>query len=55
VQKNNPRISIAGWDVPVGMRAAEMGLCSKIDTERLTYFKDMYDWSIIRYNNEVKS
>jgi len=54
VQKNNPRISIAGWDVPVGMRAAEMGLCSKIDTERLTYFKDMYDWSIIRYNNEVK-
>jgi putative spermidine/putrescine transport system substrate-binding protein len=54
VMKNNPRVSIAGWDVPIGMRAAEMGLCAKIDGDKISHFKDMYDWSIIRYNNEVK-
>jgi putative spermidine/putrescine transport system substrate-binding protein len=54
VMKDNPRISIAGWDVPIGLAAAEMGLCETIDPVKLPSLKLLYDWAISRYNGEIK-
>jgi putative spermidine/putrescine transport system substrate-binding protein len=54
VMKDNPRVSIAGWDTPIGVRAAEMGLCAKIDVAKVPNLKNMYDWAIIRVDGDVK-
>jgi putative spermidine/putrescine transport system substrate-binding protein len=54
VMKDNPRVTIAGWDVPIGLAAADMGLCETIDPEKLPNMKILYDWAISRQNNEVK-
>ncbi len=54
VMKDNPRITIAGWDAPIGVKAAEMGLCAKIDADKIPNLKDMYDWTIIRINGDIK-
>jgi putative spermidine/putrescine transport system substrate-binding protein len=56
VQKDNPRITIAGWDIPVGATAAEMGLAATIDLNKLPNVKDnMYDWCLVRQGNDVKA
>lgn len=54
VMKDNPRITIAGWDAPVGARAAEMELCAKIDLQKIPNVKDIYDWCIVRVGGDVK-
>ena len=55
VQKDNPRITIAGWDTPIGARAAEMALCATIDLNKLPTVKDnMYDWCLIKLGGDVK-
>lgn len=54
VMKDNPRITIAGWDVPIGLAAADMDLCETIDPAKLPNMKLLYDWAISRQNNEVK-
>ena len=55
VQKDNPRITLAGWDTPIGARAVEMGLTATIDLNKLPNVKDnMYDWCLVKQGNEVK-
>jgi putative spermidine/putrescine transport system substrate-binding protein len=54
IMKNNPRITIAGWDAPVGARAAEMGLCATIDLQKIPNVENMYDWCLVRLGGDVK-
>ena len=55
VQKDNPRITIAGWDIPVGVGAAEMGLAATIDLDKLPNVKgNMYNWCFVRRGGDVK-
>jgi putative spermidine/putrescine transport system substrate-binding protein len=54
VMKENPRITICGWDVPIGARAAEMGLCETIDLQKIPNAKTMYDWCVVRIGGHVK-
>jgi len=55
IQKDNPRITIVGWDTPIGVMGAEMGLCATIDINKLPNVKDnMYDWCITKLGGDVK-
>jgi len=54
VMKDNPRITIAGWDVPLGLAAADMGLCETIDPSKFGSYKLLYDWAISKHEGEVK-
>jgi putative spermidine/putrescine transport system substrate-binding protein len=53
LMKDNPRVTIAGWDSPVGARGAEMGLCSKIDISKIPNVKDMYEWALVKQGGDV--
>lgn len=44
-QLPNPRVSVAHWDVAVGISACETGLCAPIDTARAPSTSDLYDWA----------
>jgi len=54
VMRDNPRVSIAGWDAPIGIKAAEMGLCATINVEKIPSLKNLYDWALIRVGGELK-
>lgn len=51
-QRENPRISIAQWDAPVGLAACKQGLCKPIDLERAPNAKNLYDWAYSRDEQE---
>jgi len=55
VMKDNPRITIAGWDVPIAARGADLGLCTTIDLQKIPNAKDMYDWCLVRQGSDVKA
>jgi putative spermidine/putrescine transport system substrate-binding protein len=44
-QGANPRVSIAHWDLPVGVQACEQGLCRPIDLARAPNAQRLYDWA----------
>ena len=50
-QMPNPRVTLALWDVPVGLTACEQGLCEPIDLERTPATKNLYDWAYTRDEN----
>lgn len=54
VMRDNPRVSIAGWDAPIGIKAAEMGLCATINVEKIPSLKNLYDWALIRVGGDLK-
>jgi len=54
VMKDNPRITIAGWDIPIGVKAAEMGLAATIDIERAPNLKQLYEWAYTKVNGQLK-
>lgn len=47
-QGANPRISIAQWDVPIGLQACGNGLCKPIDLDRAPNAKKLFDWAYTR-------
>ncbi|CAH1656215.1 putative ABC transporter substrate-binding protein [Hyphomicrobiales bacterium] len=47
-QGANPRISIAQWDVPIGLTACEQGLCKPIDANRAPNTKNLADWAVTK-------
>jgi putative spermidine/putrescine transport system substrate-binding protein len=47
-QGANPRISIAQWDVPIGLTACEQGLCKPIDFEKAPNAKKLFDWAVTK-------
>jgi putative spermidine/putrescine transport system substrate-binding protein len=47
-QGANPRVSIAHWDLPVGIQACDQGLCKPIDTARAPSTTQLYDWATSR-------
>lgn len=50
-QMPNPRVTLALWDVPVGLKACEEGLCDPIDLERAAAAANLYDWAYTRNEN----
>ncbi|MBW1961463.1 MAG: extracellular solute-binding protein [Deltaproteobacteria bacterium] len=54
VQKKNPRISVAGWDVVIGVKAAKLGLCETIDIEKAPNLKKLYDWALNRVDGKLQ-
>ncbi len=54
VMKDNPRVTIAGWDVPIGLAANDMGLCETIDPAKLSTLKLLYDWAVSKEKGEIK-
>ena len=54
VMKDKPRVSLAGWDVPVGLQASEMGLIVPIDPAKVPNFSDLYDWSFLKDKEGIK-
>jgi len=40
-----PRVSIAHWDLPVGIQACDMGLCRPLDPARAPSLGNLYDWA----------
>lgn len=49
-----PRVTIAGWDQPVGLQACSMGLCAPIDLEQAPNLKNAYDWALIKVDGKVQ-
>lgn len=47
-QAANPRITIAQWDVPVGLAACDQGLCAPINLDRAPSTRGLYDWAYSR-------
>jgi len=54
VQKNNPRISVAGWDVVIGMKAAKLGLCEPLDMEKAPNLKQLYKWALNNFDGKLQ-
>ena len=54
VQKNNPRISVAGWDVVIGMKAAKLGLCEPLDMEKAPNLKQLYEWALNNFDGKLQ-
>jgi putative spermidine/putrescine transport system substrate-binding protein len=44
-QANAPRITIAQWDVPIGIAACEKGVCELIDLPRAPNAQHLADWA----------
>ncbi|WP_026379212.1 ABC transporter substrate-binding protein [Afifella pfennigii] len=44
-QMPQPRITIAHWDVAVGIAACDQGLCTPIDLSRAPNAQNLYDWA----------
>ena len=47
-QGANPRVSIAHWDLPVGIQACDQGLCKPMDLARAPNTRRLYDWAYSR-------
>jgi len=47
-QGANPRVTIAQWDVPIGIAACQSGLCTPIDFARAPNLQRLYDWAVTR-------
>lgn len=47
-QGDNPRVSVAHWDFPIGLQACDQGLCKPIDLARAPNVRNVYDWAQIR-------
>jgi len=47
-QGNAPRVSVAHWDLPVGIQACDSGLCKPIDVARAPNTQQLYDWAYSR-------
>jgi len=54
IMKDNPRVTITGWDAPIGIKAAEMGLCAPISRDKVPNFKQLYDWAFTNVGGELK-
>jgi putative spermidine/putrescine transport system substrate-binding protein len=54
VQRARPRVSVAGWDQPVGVHACLMGLCAPIDLARAPNLRAAYDWALIKVGGDIK-
>lgn len=44
VQAANPRVTIAHWDVSIGLLACESGLCKPIDLSKTPNIQNLDDW-----------
>src|SRR4051812_32016758 len=44
-QRDAPRISIAQWDVPIGIDACDKGLCAPVDLGRAPNAAKLFDWA----------
>ncbi|MDQ7829722.1 MAG: extracellular solute-binding protein [Armatimonadota bacterium] len=53
-QRARPRVSVAGWDQPVGLQACVMGLCAPIDLAKAPNLRAAYDWAVIKVGGDVK-
>ena len=54
VQRNQPRVSVANWDEPIGIDACEKGLCANIDVDKIPNIKDVYPIAIHKIDGNVK-
>lgn len=54
VMKDNPRVTIAGWDVPIGIKAAGLGLCDEIDPTKIPNLLKLYKWALEEVDGKLK-
>lgn len=54
VMRQRPRISIAGWDEPVGKQACEMGLCAPLNTQQSGNLVNLYPWALDKVNGNIQ-
>jgi putative spermidine/putrescine transport system substrate-binding protein len=47
-QINSPRVSIAQWDVPVGLQACAQGMCDPIDVSKAPNVKNLFEWGVTK-------
>ena len=47
-QGDKPRVTIAHWDVPIGMKACKEGMCSPIDVSKAPNVGNLYDWGVVK-------
>lgn len=47
-QGSTPRVSIAHWDLPVGIQACDQGLCKPMDPARAPNTQRLFDWAYSR-------
>lgn len=47
-QMPNPRVTIAHWDVPVGIAGCAEGMCEAIDLEKAPSAAELFDWAYTR-------
>jgi len=48
VQGDKPRVTIAHWDVPIGMKACKQGMCTPIDVSKAPNVGNLYDWGVVK-------
>jgi len=51
--KKNPSATVCGWDWPIGIQAAQMGLTAPIDVEKAPNLKKLPDWALYEEDGEV--
>ncbi len=48
IARDNPTVTICGWDDAIGIPASQMGLTAPIDLDLAPNLADLYDWAFYR-------
>jgi len=54
VMKDKPTVTIASMDIPVAIKANDMGLLEAIDLQKVPNIKNLYDWTIYKDKEGIK-
>ncbi|MBJ3776574.1 ABC transporter substrate-binding protein [Acuticoccus mangrovi] len=52
-QMPNPRVTIAQWDVPIGVSACADGMCAPIDLSKAPNAGKLFDWAYTKDGDDV--
>ncbi len=53
VMKENPRFTVVGLDLALGVNAAKAGLLAPIDVEKAPALKQLYDWAYLKSDGKL--
>jgi putative spermidine/putrescine transport system substrate-binding protein len=54
VMRDNPTVTIANWDEPIGIQACEMGLCAPIDVAQAKTLSELNPWALVKVDDKVR-
>jgi len=53
IARDNPTVTICGWDMSIAVVATSMGLTAPIDVALAPNVEDLYDWGVHKVNDSI--